>query len=151
MELTENTAITDNHLLPAAFTPKDVLDAFDVSFLDEHWCRIWILMKLHPVKACCPGCRNEIPERLQHSFWNCKRIKCDTCGKYFTVLTGTTLSGCHFDFREIVLLSLLIALGIADKQIATILKISAENVRLWRHRFDAIAQAQQKHLENNID
>jgi transposase-like protein len=75
-----------------------------------------------------------------HSFWDCKRIKCGRCGKYFTALTGTFLSGCHFNFREIVLLALLLALGVVDKQIAAILKISSENVRLWRHHFGDLGQ-----------
>jgi transposase-like protein len=69
------------------------------------------------------------------SFWENKRIKCDRCGKYFTALTNTFLSGCHFDFREIVLLAFLLALGVSDNQIATTLKISDESVRLWRLKF----------------
>jgi FixJ family two-component response regulator len=35
----------------------------------------------------------------------------------------------------------MLALDIKDKQIAETLKISAENVRLWRHRFSAIEQS----------
>jgi len=138
MELTDNTAIPDKRDslgLPAAFMPADVLAAFDASFLDETWCRIWVLMKQHPVKARCPSCGQDIPTRLKQSFWDCKRIKCDTCGKFFTVLTGTPLSGSHFDFREIVLLSVLIALGVGDKQIAATLTMSTENVRLWKRKF----------------
>jgi transposase len=36
-----------------------------------------------------------------------------------------------------VLLALLLGLGVQDKEIARILKISAESVRLWRLKFKA--------------
>ena len=142
MELTKNTTLTDNGRSSGMFTPKDALSEFDAGFLYEESCRAWVLYKLHGIKMNCPGCRTELPYNKTRSFWDCRRIKCDRCGKYFTALTDTFLSGAHFNFREIVLLSLLIALGVADKQIAAILKISTENVRLWRHRFESIAQAQ---------
>jgi len=116
--------------------------------LDEKWCKAWVMERLHGDQPWmgndppfCPGCGSPVPDRMMHSFWECKRIRCDICGKYFTALTGTFLSGCHFSFQETVLMAFMISLGVADKQIANTLKISAENVRLWRHRFDAIARA----------
>lgn len=143
MELIENTAITDKHRLSGVFTPKDVLSAYSVDFLDDKWCRAWVLERLHSGSPVCPGCKEEVPDRLMQSYCGGNRIKCDHCGKYFTALTDTFLSGAHLDFRGIVLLTLLLALGVADKQIASILKMSAENVRLWRHRFESINRAQQ--------
>ena len=144
MEAIENTAINRKRRQAGMFIPADVLNAFDVKYLDAGWCRAWVMERLHQVEPFdankCPRCGTDIPERQMHSFWDCKRIKCDHCGKYFTALTGTFLSGCHFSFREIVLLAFMLALGVADKQIAATLKISAENVRLWRHRFEAISQ-----------
>ena len=142
MEYTENTAINDKQHLGGVFVPGDVLKAFDVDILDYEKCKMLITERLHHNEARCPGCGVDVPERLMHSFWECKRIKCDKCGKYFTALTGTFLSGCHFSFREIVLLAFLLALGVPDKQIAVTLKISAENVRLWKAKF--------KSLENGV-
>lgn len=125
-----------------SFIPVDVLAAFDAEFLVEAFCRYWVIRKLYPDDQMrCPGCGSNIPEGLLRSFWDNKRLKCDRCGKYFTALTDTFLSGCHFNFGEIVLLAFMISLGVSDKQIAKTLKISAENVRLWRHRFEAIEKS----------
>jgi transposase-like protein len=78
---------------------------------------------------------------MMYNFWDCKRIKCGGCGKYFTALTDTFLSGSHMSFREIILLAFLLGLNVADKQIAAVMKMSQENIRLWRHRFEALARA----------
>jgi transposase-like protein len=104
--------------------------------LDDAWCQAWVTEKLHQNNARCPRCGKDIPEHLMHSFRDCKRIRCAHCGKYFTALTDTFLSGCHLEFREIVLLSFLLALDVADKRIATILKISPESVRIWKLKFN---------------
>jgi transposase-like protein len=133
MEVHENTAI---NYKPYVFSPEDVFRGFNADFLDEGKCRVWIMWLLHRDETICPGCGSPIAERTLQSFWQCKRVRCDSCGKYFTALTDTFLSGCHFHFREIVLLSLLIALGVQDRQIATMLKISTENVRLWKLKFN---------------
>jgi len=142
MEYTENTAINDKHHPGGVFVPGDVLKDFDVNVLNNETCKMWITERLHRNEVRCPRCGASLPGRLMYSFWDCKRIKCDKCGKYFTALTGTFLSGCHFSFREIFLLSFLLALGVPDKQIAATLKISAENVRLWKAKF--------KSLENGV-
>jgi transposase-like protein len=122
------------------FTPGDVLAMFGADLLDEQRCRIWVLTKIHPKGAHCPRCGNNIgPAKFiltLPSFWKGGRVRCDQCGKYFTALTGTFLSGCHLKFREIILLALLLALDVPDKQIAAIIKMSAENVRLWRLKFN---------------
>jgi hypothetical protein len=94
-------------------------------------------MRLHDVnKPRCPECAAIVPENLLRSFWDNKRIKCDQCGKYFTAITDTFFSGCHFDFKEIVLFFLLLALDVHDKIIADIMKTSMENIRLWRLKLE---------------
>lgn len=138
MEAIENTAKQTDLLSRGVFVPGDVLEVFNAAVLDEQWCRAWVLKRLHRESPCCPGCEEEITDNRMQSFCEDKRIRCDRCGKYFTARTGTFLSGCHFTFQEIVLLAFLLALDVADKQIAATLKISAENVRLWRHKFQEI-------------
>lgn len=133
MEVTENTAINN---MAGVFVPSDVLRVFNAEFLDEGKCRVWIMWLLHRDETVCPGCRSPIADQLLQSFWRCKRIHCDSCGKYFTALTGTFLSGCHFSFREVVLLVWLLALGVQDKQIAATLRISVESIRLWKLKFN---------------
>ena len=138
MEHIKNTAISNKHHQCGVFVPGDILKDFNADFLDDDYCQSWAMGKLHQDRLYCPECGDNVPERLMRSFWDCKRITCDRCGKYFTALTGTFLSGCHFSFREIVLLAFLLALGVPDKQIAKILKVSAESVRLWRLKFEAM-------------
>ena len=118
------------------FTPADVLEIFNVNFLDYEFSRIWILKRLHPAGAHCPGCGAAVPKKKLQRFWSNKRISCPDCRKYFTALTGTFVSGCQLDFGGMVLLALLLALGVHDKQIAAIFGMSAENVRLWRIKFN---------------
>jgi transposase-like protein len=133
----------DGHDGIGSFALRDIMCSFDADFLAEDHCRAWIMGILHQDKSRCPECGADIFRRLLPSFWMGKRIRCRNCGKYFTALTGTFLSGCHFDFREIILLAFMLAVSVDDKQIAATLKISAESVRLWRHRFEAIEQSKQ--------
>ncbi|MEN6623625.1 MAG: hypothetical protein ABFD50_19025 [Smithella sp.] len=142
MEAIENTAINVNNENFGLFVPADVLKSFNADFLDEDRCRVWIMWLLHRDITQCPKCGEEIPQHLWRSFWICNRIRCSHCHTYFTALTGTFLSGCHMKFREIILLSFMLSLGASDKAIAETLKISAENVRLWRLKF--------KELEINV-
>lgn len=126
----------DVHWSAGMFSARDVLEVFNVNFLDYEFARMWVLKRLHPDGTHCPGCgipplSNEFMQR----FWQGKRMRCPQCGKYFTALTGTFLSGCHLDFRGVILLAVLLALGIHDKQIAAIVEMSSENVRLWRKKF----------------
>lgn len=118
------------------FLPGDVVGAFNAEYLVESFCRYWVIEHLHPRKMfSCPECGTAVPENLVRSFWEAKRIECGQCGKWFTALTGTFLSGCHMNFQEIVLFALLIGLGVQDKEVARIMKISVESVRLWRLKF----------------
>jgi hypothetical protein len=112
METDKKIAIEQTNQRVGIFVVGDVLGVFAVEFLAEVFCRYWVIGKLHPDDQMrCPECGANVPDNLLRSFWDAKRIKCDHCGKYFTALTGTFLSGCHFDFREIVLLAFMLALG----------------------------------------
>ena len=115
----------------------EAFKALSVHFLDEENCRAWILDKLHPDGACCPGCHRAIDEhrRLDH-FFKGERLRCQGCGKYFSALTGTILNGAHLDMRGLFLLAVLSGAGISDKIIASKLNITRESVRLWRLKFE---------------
>lgn len=143
MELTKNiTEIKDAKIL-GILNPSQVIKAFTAEFLVEAFCRYWVIEQLHPAKNFkCPECGARIPDNLLRSFWENKRIECK-CGKWFTALTGTFISGCHMDFREIVFFMLLLGLGVQDKEIARMLKISTESVRLWKLKFKELEGAAQ--------
>lgn len=149
MEHTENIAISQQRKKRATlgvFTPKDVSESLWAAFLDDERCRQWILACLHGCDTLCPACGKDVGEKLQQSFWAMKRIKCAGCGAMFTALTGTFLSGAHMKCKEIVLLCMLLSLGVADKEIGRIVRISAESVRLWRHKFQAIEKMKAENI-----
>jgi len=114
-------------------------EALNADFFDEAHCRGWILNKLHPAGAFCPGCQRVIDDnRRQYHFWNGDRLNCKFCGKYFTALTGRIFSGAHLDFKGLFLLSVLTGAGIPDKIIAEKLNITPESCRLWRIKFKTL-------------
>ena len=125
------------------FTAEDVLDMFNANLMDPDLARIWVLKRLHPSDAYCPGCAAAIPDSKLRRFWSNERMSCRSCGKYFTALTGTFISGCQMDFRDVLLLAFLIAMGIGDRRIAAIIRMSPENVRLWRRKFRIQARLRQ--------
>lgn len=121
------------------FTTGDALRGFGIEFLDEDVCRYWILKEIHNAEIKCPGCKTILKYFHPHPFWQGKRVRCSKCGKFFTALTGTFISGSHMDFREIMLLAVFLEAGLSNKQIADILKCTDETVRLWRLKFEANA------------
>lgn len=124
---------------PRMFTPGDVVRALGAWFLDGGVCRRWILGTIHgggPVA--CPECHRALTDLAAQRFREGRRIHCRACGKFFTARTGTFLDGCHMDFREVILLAVFLHFKIHPREIARILKISPETVRLWEIKFNAL-------------
>ncbi|MCK9362105.1 MAG: hypothetical protein M0P74_00660 [Syntrophales bacterium] len=127
-----------NYETPPAhvFIPADVTTDFRAGFLDEVACRRWILTTIHStVPITCPECRNPLTDIALQRFWEGRRICCRACGKFFTALTGTFLAGCHMNFQEVMLLAVFLHFNIPAREIARILRISSETVRLWEIKF----------------
>lgn len=144
MEAMEIEAIKDDTPRPRFFLPADAAAAFRADFLEEEASRRWILAMIHVAgPITCPDCRAPLTEIALQRFWKGGRICCRACGKYFTALTGTFLAGCHMDFREILLLALFLHFNISAREIARVLKISAETVRLWEIKFQALKRIQE--------
>lgn len=138
MEALENTARQDLTKVPGVFTMDAAAGDFGAQFLDETACRRWILTAIHRDRDIkCPECHMPLNEHAVRRFWEAKRIRCKSCGKFFTALTGTFLNGCHLDFRKIMLLAVLLHFRIRHDVIAGKLAISQETVRLWQKRFQA--------------
>ena len=124
---------------PRSFTPREVGRNFRAGFLDEAACRRWILTAIHgDGQITCPECHIPLTDIALRRFWEGKRICCRACGKYFTALTKTFLGGCHMDFREVILFAVFLDLRIPAREIARILRISPETVRLWEIKFNAL-------------
>jgi transposase-like protein len=128
----------DDRFLSAVSIPQ-IYAAFGAGFLDEEMCRLWVLSSLHEnTSVGCPECGSVLIGTGKKNFWDGKRIRCHHCGKFFTALTGTFLSGCHLGYRTIVLLAVFLSVGMKHDEIARKLGISSEAVRLWNLKFQAI-------------
>lgn len=134
---------------PRSFTPRDVGREFGAGFLDEGVCRWWILKKIHgDGEITCPKCHAPLFSVALRRFWEGLRICCRSCGKFFTARTGTFLDGCHMNFREIILLADFLHHDYPAREIARILKISAETVRLWEIKFQALERMKGMEIAN---
>src|SRR3990170_3549177 len=117
---------------------KSVIESFTVELFDERVCREWILNKLHPEGASCPGCGKPIlSAKCLQNFWNLKRVFCKDCKKIFTGLTNSMLSGVRVDLRTFFVMAVFLQLGVEKKVISKLLKIHPETIRLWEMKFKA--------------
>jgi hypothetical protein len=132
---TKNIEMPRTHV----FIPSDVARDFRADFLDEATCRRWILTTIHgDGENQCPECHITLNGKALQRFWEGKRICCRACGKYFTALTRTFLAGCHMSFSEIILFAVFLHFRISAREIARILRISPETVRLWEIKYRAL-------------
>ena len=135
----EIEARTDEKTRAHVFIPPDVARAFRADFLDEDVCRHWILTTIHGEgEVTCPECQTVLDGKALLRFWEGKRICCRACGKFFTSLTRTFLAGCHMSFREVIVFAVFLYFQIPSREIARILDISTETVRLWEIKFQAL-------------
>lgn len=130
VEVTENIDISR---VCRGFKISDAVGVFDAGFLDSLRCREWVLNRLHPEGVCCPDCRTDITEGLSPF----DRRRCKKCGKWFTALTGTFLHGAQLDTEQVFLLAVLSGLCVDKKEIARIIGIHPDSVRLWQTKFRA--------------
>jgi transposase-like protein len=114
---------------------EDLTTDFSADFLDEAYCRSWVLGKLHPAGAACPECGRSLTEKQETRFWSNKRLQCSGCGKWFNALAGTFFHKTRFTFPEIVLLLVFLGMNQPTVFIAEKLKVDQETVRAWRHKF----------------
>ena len=115
------------------FTPADVVVDFDATWLDETLCRSWVLLRLHHQGAVCPKCGSGLRKAQRLSFYNMKRVRCYTCGKFYTAMTGTFLCGTKLDFRQIVLMNYLIGIGLDDADVAKAVGLKDQST-VWKYR-----------------
>ena len=135
MELTEKTGHSEMMIRADRLQPGDVAAAFTPEFLDLDRCREWILNQLHRNGAVCPGCGSSIKdEQRLVRFWSGKRLSCPSCGKKFTALTGTFLSGSSLDFRDIFFLIQALGYGARATDTAKRIGCDPKTVTNWRNK-----------------
>jgi predicted RNA-binding Zn-ribbon protein involved in translation (DUF1610 family) len=129
MESTKNTAALSSV----------IFDSVNPSFLDADSCRRFLLTLFHPAGPACPACGETMAEYTLQNYWQGKRVQCSVCGKFFSGLTGTALSGWHMDYREIVLLAIFMGCGWTNRRIADRMGYHTETIRILRRKIRAIA------------
>lgn len=120
-----------------SFSAAEVLQSLTAKYFNEEACRQWILETLHPDGAYCPACKNKITDDItRNNFSAMRRCKCKHCGKWFSATVGTILHNSQLSMRQAFALAVLISLGLGNKQIAKIIGIHPDSVRLWRLRLN---------------
>ena len=103
----------------------------------------WMIDLLHSDGKRCPHCHVEIVDESRLQRWyQGERIKCSSaeCGRFYTSLTGTELSGSTLDPRELYLLKCLIEWQVPAATIVTVIPINRETVKRWEKRFQSMEQ-----------
>ena len=125
-------------------TPSMLWSEFVADFLDRSYCRRWTIDRLHPSGPQCPQ-GDALRGRQIERYYEGKRVKCPTCGTFFTAFSGTVLSGTIMGVHQFVALLLLYRLNVPNGDIARVVGLSQEAVRLWRrklHLLEVIAGLQ---------
>ena len=136
METTVNTAQSNTGR--RLFDIAGLLREFNYRYFSEDFCRKHVLETLHQELIHCPKCKIDVGSEQLQRFWECKRLKCVHCGKFFTALTGTVLSGCHLTFSQLLFIAVFLEQGMPLNEIAERVEINVESVRLWKHRIQAL-------------
>jgi len=116
------------------FSPG-IKEHFSPAVLNKKDCRSWILQRLHPDGATCPGCGAAIAsEKVLFTWENMGRVSCRICSRFFTAATGTILQGAKLDIQTLYALALLLSLEIPIVKVAQALKVSYCTVSNWENR-----------------
>lgn len=123
------------------FTPADAAAFFGMDLIKFDESARWLVSRLHPDGAKCPGCSIKITgdNRLER-FRRMQQLRCQECGRKFTAKTGTILNETKLEAREIYLLAVMIHLEVAPAAIAAVLRVHTDTVRNWQMKFRALAE-----------
>ncbi len=121
--------------VPAESIPARLLAGMVPALLDHDACLRWLLQEIHGGRCACPECGQDLEsERQAGAFRSEKRVCCKSCGRWFDYRTGTILSATTLSPREIILLSMLLAVGTPVREVAERLDLHETTVRDWRER-----------------
>ena len=106
-----------------------------VRMIDMAECRAFWIRRLHPAGPACPDCGVSLDGRQAETFKAGGRVRCNSCGRFFTYRTGTVLHGANADDRQLYLVAFLTASECSPRAIALATGLSTETVREWQGRF----------------
>lgn len=114
---------------------NSIFKIFTPAFLDEAYCRKWILERVHPDGLFCPECKKPLREQRQEAIWKGGKTACFECGKQFTALTGSIFSGYRSDYRTIFFTLFLIGAGFSTNDIMVKTGISRTSIIRYKKIF----------------
>lgn len=121
------------------FTARQAVEAFSADYLNIASCTLWVLNQLHIEGPHCPECEARIEDKTTlENFWKLERCNCKNCGKWFNALTGTILHKVQIKPHEAFILATLSGLHVDIKEIARIVQVHPDTVRLWQMKFKAM-------------
>ncbi|WP_320055602.1 hypothetical protein [Desulfuromonas thiophila] len=128
----ENDVAINNGITESAW------QAFSADCLRRSVCLEWLAAQLHPCGARCPECGIAIAGRQLQRWKSFDRLQCPACGKFFTVITGTWMSGAKIGPKQVFVLAVLIKMGVAVPVIASAIGVSEVTVRYWADKFKTL-------------
>lgn len=97
----------------------DLLREFNGRFLDDNFCRRWLLNRIYPDGVIvCPKCQRPLSGKKLHQFYAGERNVCTGCGHRWSTFRGTALNWTHHAPGEIIIIGFLYALGCEEREIA---------------------------------
>ena len=137
MEQDNSSAVTATPTMPRHVPPFMVSDSFGAAFLDEAFCTRYFLDMSHGRLAHCPECKEELTDdRQERRYYAMKKFTCKSCGQTVTAKKGTVLENCSLTPSQYILLALFLEAGSKTTDIARIVGMSAENVRIWKGKLN---------------
>ena len=137
MEQDNSSVVKAITAMPRYVPPFMVSDSFGVAFLDESFCTRFFLDMSHGRLAHCPDCKEELTDdRQERRYYEMKKFKCKSCGHTVTSKKGTVLENCALKPSQYILLALFLEAGSKITDIARMVGMSAENVRIWKGKLN---------------
>ena len=118
------------------FNSRSVVEGFGPRFLDEDFCRGFLLDLIHTGNFSCPFCGHGISNKYLDDFYKNNPIYCPGCRKDFRASSGTILNYSKLSCSQIILLSLMLELGCSVESIAERLGIARQSIPRWKRKLD---------------
>lgn len=104
-----------------------------LGFLDEGYCRRWMLDQLHPDGVYCPYCGQALNrERIIRRFYTLKKITCSECRRKFNAFSKTLFAHTRLSCRQVILIFILLRTGKRTCEVARMARVSPATVIRWR-------------------
>ena len=127
-----------NHIAMKNPIATSAAAAFSADCLRREVCLAWLAGQLHPAGARCPGCGVAVADRQLERWQSFGRLQCPECGKFYTAVTGTWMSGAKLKPNQIFVLAALVAMDVDAPLIAAAIGVSEVTVRLWIEKFKTL-------------